>query len=335
VPVVSDSAGSSPSVLVTSRSFSSGDLDLRTELEAAGAEVVVQAADHDLEELRPSLARAFAWIAGASPITAAHLDAAPQLRLIARYGVGVDGVDLTAAVSRGITVTNTPGANTGAVADHTVGLILALLRQISAGDRQVRRGDWRVQRTRELRELTIGVLGVGRIGREVARRLACFHGTLIGYDPAVSDADLRAAGIRPVSPAELASESDLVSLHAPGERTIIDAAWLARAKPGLLLVNTARAALVDETALALALADGRIAGYAADTLTTESDDAQGSPLLDPSLADRTVFTPHSAAQTVVAVDNMGRAATDAVLAILQGRTPPNVVIAPDPAQRRR
>jgi D-3-phosphoglycerate dehydrogenase / 2-oxoglutarate reductase len=331
MPVVSDSAGSSPSVLVTSRSFSSGDLDLRAELEAAGAEVIIGAADHDLEKLRVGLARASAWIAGASPITTAHLDAAPQLRLIARYGVGVDAVDLAAAAARAITVTNTPGANTGAVADQTLALMLALLRQVIAGDQRVRAGEWRVQRSRELHELTVGILGAGRIGRQVARRLAGFGSRLLAHDPWLSDAELSGAGMQSVSLAELASRSDIVSLHAPGDNTIIDAAWLAAARPGMLLVNTARAALVDEWAVAAALADGRLAGYAADVLTTESNPSQLSPLLDPSLADRTLFTPHSAAHTVAAVDSMGRAATDAVLAFLQGRRPRNVVIAPQPA----
>jgi len=110
--------GTSPVVLVTSRSFSSGDVDARGQLEAVGARVVTGTPDHDLDTLRPMLSTAVAWIAGTGPVTAAHLDAAPQLRLVARYGVGVDAVDLAAAARHDVVVTNTPGANSGAVADH-------------------------------------------------------------------------------------------------------------------------------------------------------------------------------------------------------------------------
>jgi len=116
-------------VLVTSRSFSSGDLDAAGELTAAGCQVVTGPADHDLDALVPLLASASAWIAGTGPVTAAHLDAAPRLRLVARYGVGVDAVDLAAAAERRVMVTNTPGANTDAVADHTIALMLIELSQ--------------------------------------------------------------------------------------------------------------------------------------------------------------------------------------------------------------
>ena len=149
-------------VLVTSRSFSSGDLDLAGELTEAGCEIVTGPSDHDLEMLRPLLASATAWVAGAGPVTADHLDAAPKLQIVARYGVGVEAVDLAAAAERGILVTNTPGANSGAVADHAVALILAALRDVAAGDRGVRAGRWAVRRTRQLGQLTVGIVGLGR-----------------------------------------------------------------------------------------------------------------------------------------------------------------------------
>lgn len=318
----------SPTVLVTSRSFSSGDLDLAGELDAAGARLVRGPSDHALEVLRPHLATVSAWIAGTGPVTPAHLAAAPRLQLIARYGVGVDAVDLTAAARQGVAVTNTPGANSGAVADHAVALMLALLRRVLTGDRRVRAGDWAGYRSRELAELTVGIVGVGRIGRAVAHRLAGFGCSLVGHDPVASGEALTAAGVEPVTWADLTRRSDLVTLHAPGDAMLIDAAWLATTRPGALLVNTARAGLVDEAAVADALISGRLGGYATDTLSAELSGGPPSPLLDPGLADRTVFTPHWAGHTIGAVDAMGRGATDAVLALLRGEVPAHRVVAP-------
>ncbi|UKY54177.1 NAD(P)-dependent oxidoreductase [Streptomyces inhibens] len=316
-----------PTVLVTSRSFSSGDLDARGALESAGARVITGPAHHAVDALRPLLAHATAWIAGTGPITADHLDAAPHLRLIARYGVGVDAVDFAAAARRSILVTNTPGANSGAVADHALALMLAALRNVTRGDQRVRAGDWSVNRARELGRLTVGIIGAGRIGRGVAARLAGFGSTVLGHDPWVLDSDLRAAGIEPASLNGIADRCDIVSLHAPGEQPLIDAAWLAAARPGLILVNTARAGLVDEAALAKALDEGKVRVYASDTLSSEAGEAT-SPLLTEALADRTIFTPHSAAQTVEAVDSMSLGTVSAVLAVLRGDAPANIVPLP-------
>ena len=321
---------SSPVVLVTSRSFSSGDLDLVAELAAAGCEVQTAPPDHDLSTLRPLLVRATAWIAGTGPVSAEHLDAAPHLRLVARYGVGVDAVDLAAAAARDVLVTNTPGANAGAVADHALALMLAALRDLAAGDRAVRAGSWAVRRTRELGALTVGVVGLGRIGRGVAARLRGFGSTVLGHDPWVEAAAVANLGVRPVGLDELVAQSDVVTLHLPGDRVLVDARLLALARPDAILVNTARAQLVDEQAVADALRAGRLRAYAADVLGDESGPATSrgmltSPLLAADLVDRTLFTPHAGAQTVQAVDAMGRGAVDAVLAVLQGRQPATLV----------
>jgi D-3-phosphoglycerate dehydrogenase len=311
-------------ILATSRSFSSGSRDLLGELAAAGHDVTIGTPTHDLDELGPALHDAVAWVAGTGPVTAAHLDAAPNLRVVARYGVGFEAVDLAAAAERGIIVTNTPGANSGAVADHAVGLMLAVLRGIPEGDRRVRAGDWSVFRGRELGALTVGIVGFGRIGQGVARRLSGFGTRVVAHDPWLGEDAIRAAGAEPMGAAAMAAGCDLVTLHAPGGTVIVDAGWLASARPGLVLVNTARPDLLDEDALAEALRDGRVAGFAADTL---SGDTAGtpSPLLDSDLADRVVVTPHFGAQTVEAVDGMGSIAVANVLAVLSGATPPNPV----------
>ncbi len=316
-----------PTVLVTSRSFSTGDLDLRAELESAGLRVVVAGPSHDLDELGPILPEVEAWIAGAGPITDEHLSAAPRLQVIARYGVGVDAVELPAAAAHGVRVTNTPGANSEAVADHTIALLLASLRRVTAGDRSVRAGDWTVSRTRDVSSLVVGIFGLGRIGLAVARRLSGFGGVVIGHDPWVSAEVAAAANIQVVDPAELCSRSDVITLHLPGDQPLVDADWLAGVRRGLLLVNTARATLVDELALAGALRDGTVAAYAADILSGEGE-GESSPLLAPDLIDRTIFTPHSAAQTVQAVDRMGRGAAASVLAVLRGEVPTNLVPTP-------
>ncbi|MBC6463207.1 2-hydroxyacid dehydrogenase, partial [Actinomadura sp. HBU206391] len=223
-----------------------------------------------------------------------------------------------------VTVTNTPGANSDAVADHAIGLLLAALRGIVAGDRGVRAGDWSVRRGRELGSLTLGVVGFGRIGQAVARRLAGFGTEVLAHDPYLRHYDAEALGVRPASLEELAARCDAVSLHAPGGSRVVDAPWLERARPGLVVVNTARADLVDEAAVATALRSGRLGGYAADTLTSEGTAAE-SPLLADDLAQRVVITPHIGAQTVEAVDRMGSAATADVLAVLCGAAPAHPV----------
>jgi D-3-phosphoglycerate dehydrogenase len=321
---------SEETVLVTSRSFGSGQVPVEQRLSAAGLRVVRGSTVHELSELRPHLADAVGWIAGTAPVTANHLDAAPRLRVLARYGVGVDNVDLAAASARGVVVTNTPAANSDAVADLAVALLLAALRGLPAGDRAVRAGSWQVRRGRELGLLTLGVLGLGRIGQGVARRVRGFGTTVLGHDPFLDPARFTELGVRPVESGELARTCDAVTLHAPGGRLLVDRAWLAQAKPGLLLVNTARADLVDEQAVADALRSGRLAAYAADTLTTESGH-DSSPLLAPDLADRVVLTPHLGAQTTEAVDRMGATAAGCVLDVLAGRTPEHPV--PLPAVR--
>ena len=318
---------SAPLVLVTSRSFSTGSDDLIGRLNQAGARVVRGAIDHDLNTIRPDLEHAVAWIAGTAPVTAQHFAAAPKLRLIARYGVGVDNVDRDAAARTGVSLTNTPGANSDAVAEHALALLLAALRRIVSGDRSVRAQDWAVLRTKEMRNVQVGIVGFGRIGRALTSRLLPFGTRVLAYDPVVPAADIIAAGAEPAELHSLPARCDVVSLHAPGGKLIIDAHWLRAATPELILLNTARAALVDEAAVAAALNEHRIRCYAADDLGSGHGDVS-SPLLAAPLADRVIVTPHSAAQTVEAVDNMGSASTTAVLAVLAGTTPANVIAPP-------
>jgi D-3-phosphoglycerate dehydrogenase len=321
-------------VLVTSRSFSSGRADVTARLLASGHRVVRGPSDHDLEAIRPLLAGAVAWIAGTGPVTAAHLDAAPELRVIARYGVGVEAVDLAAARDRGIVVTNTPGANSDAVADHTVGLMLAAVRGIASGDRRVRAGDWSTTRGREIGDLSIGIAGFGRIGQGVARRLSGFGPRLLVADPYVPEETIASFGASPRSLDQLASTCDLVTLHAPGGQTVVSAGWLGRARQGITIVNTARADLVDEVAIAGAMRDGIVVAYAADTIAGDTG-AHDSPLLAPDLADRVTITPHLGAQTVEAIDNMGTFAVDDVIAVLGGFPPEHPVTVPPPAPSRK
>ncbi|MTV27087.1 phosphoglycerate dehydrogenase [Nitriliruptoraceae bacterium ZYF776] len=312
---------SAGTVVVSSRSFGSGDDDPTADVEAAGHEVVRIDPAHDLDTVAASLADAVGWIAGTGPVTADHLAVAPHLRVVARYGVGVDAVDLAAATGRGVVVTNTPGANADAVADHTIGLMLAVLREVVAGDAAVRAGDWSRRRGRELGACTVGIVGFGAVGRAVARRLAGFGSDVLVHDPYLDD--VGDAAVRPVDLPTLLAEADVVSLHAPGgSRPLVDADALAAMRPDAVLVNVARASLVDEVAVADALAAGRLGGHASDVVAAEH--GASSPLLD---APRTVLTPHVAGQTVQAIDRMGRAATDDLLRVLAGQPPRHPVVA--------
>ncbi len=321
--MTSSMAEQRPSVVVTSRSFGSGDADPVGLLEEAGLEVVRADSGHDRDALSGPLAEAVAWIAGTAPIKSCHLDIAPRLKIVARYGAGTDSVDVAAASERDIVVTNTPGANTEAVADHAIGLMLAALRHVVDGDRAVRQGEHPSLRGRELGSLIIGLVGFGNIGRALTRRLKDGFGSrVLVHDPYVSPEQIEAAGVESVGElSDLVSAVDLLSLHLPGgEGTLIDGALLGRIQPGTVLINTARGDLLDEEAVADALADGRLGAAAVDVLASEP--ATESPLLD---APNTIITPHISAQTTEAIDRMGMGAAEEVVRVVSGEKPHNQV----------
>lgn len=314
--------------LVTSRSFSSGDLDLVRPLEATGLEVVRAGTEHEIDELAALLPDTVAWIAGTGTVSTAHLALAPRLQVVARYGVGVDAVDLAAATVAGVQVTHTPGANSVAVAEHTVALLLCALRSVAAADAQVREGDWSVSRGRQLSGALAGIVGFGRIGRGTARRLNGLGCTVVVHDPYVEDSEIETAGCRALSLEQMCATCQVVVLHTPGGSTVVDPDWTAACLRGQVVVNTARADLVDEGAVADALRAGALGAFAADTLRTESRTSTDSPLLAPDLRGRVTVTPHLGAQTTEAIDQMGAMAVTDVLAVLAGWAPRHPVPAP-------
>jgi len=306
-------------VLVTTRSFGTGDVDPGARLRAAGLEVVAGDPGHDPAALAEPLARAVGWIAGTGPVAAEQLELAPRLRVLARFGTGTDAVDLAAAAARGVVVARTPGANAESVADHAVALMLAALRHVVAADRAVRGGDWRAPAPgRELGALTVGLVGYGAVGRGVARRVSAGFGSrVLAHDPYLDAAEGAELTDLPV----LVAASDVVSLHLPGgDEPLVDAALLERFKPGAVLVNTARGTLLDEAAVARALAAGHLGAAVVDVLAAEP--ATSSPLL---AAPNVTVTPHLSAQTTQAIDRMGVESAAEVLRVLRGEPPRNPV----------
>ena len=231
-----------------------------------------------------------------APITAEVLDALPDVRLVVRYGVGVDNVDVAAATERGVWVANVPDYGTSEVADHAVALALTLLRGIPALSASVRGGEWEYRVARPLRRLStlrFGVIGCGAIGSVAGQRAAAFGMDVVGVDVDDRRPDPDGA-IRRVSLDELVATSDVVSLHlalTPATAHLVDDAFLRRVRPGLVLVNTARGGLVDGAALLAALDDGRVGGAGLDVLEAEPPDETGRRL---AAHDRVIVTPHAA-----------------------------------------
>lgn len=304
-----------PLVLVTSRSFGSGREDPESVLTAAGLRVVRGDPAHDLADLAAPLATAAGWLAGAAPVRAAHLEAAPGLRLLARYGTGVDSVDLAAAHARGIIVSNTPGANAEAVADHTLALMLAGVRHLVEADRAVRAGRPLRLVGREIASLTVGLIGLGNVGQAVARRLRALGATVLGTDPACDPRAVARLGVDQCGLDELVAGCDVISLHCPGGGPpVLDRDLLATVRPGAVIVNTSRPDVIDEPALAELLRTGQI-GAAALDVTGGPD----SPLYD---TPGTVLTPHIAGHTVEAIDRMGMTAAAELVRVLVDGQPP-------------
>src|SRR5579863_1720873 len=233
------------------------------------------------------------------------MEHAPKLRVIGRAGVGVDNIDAEAATRRGIVVMNTPGANAVAVAELTIGLMLALARKVPAANSSMHAGKWEKKSLQgaELRGKTLGIVGLGRVGLEVARRARGFGLEIIGSDPFVSAAVARENGIRLVGVEELFATSDYITLHVgltPQTNGIVNAKNIAAMKKGVRIVNCARGELVEDAALASALKSGQVGGAALDVFVEEPP--RSSPYIG---MDNVILTPHIAGSTAEAQEAVG------------------------------
>jgi phosphoglycerate dehydrogenase-like enzyme len=301
-------------VLVTWPDYDMDDPRLGRALLDAGLEVRLEPkrGARTPEQLAALLDGVVGAIVSTDPFTADVLDRAPALRVISRVGVGYDSIDVEAASARGVQIATTPGGNEQVVADHTVGLMLALLRRIPELERDLRGGGW--NRTgrylpRQLSGATVGLVGCGAIGRLVSARLAGFGVELLIHDPVLG------GDSTPLD--ELLARSTVVSLHCPllpSTRHLINADTLRQMRPDAVLINAARGPIVDEQALVDALGEGVIAGAAIDVFEVEPPGA--SPLL---AMDNVVVSPHIAGLSTVSVAEMTRRATRAVLDVVAGR----------------
>lgn len=255
--------------------------------------------------------------------------AAPRLSVVGVASVGIDRIDVDAATRAGVMVVNAPTGNTIAAAEHTMALMLSLLRRIPEADASVRRGEWERGRYtgRELRGKTLGIIGLGKIGKAVARRAAAFEVRVVANDPYLTEEQASEAGARLVGLAELLHRSDVITVHTPlnaETRGLLSRAQLEATKPGAFVLNVARGGIVDEQALADALASGHVAGAAVDVYSAEPM-APDNPL---AAAPNLVLTPHLGASTAEAQDRVGLEMAEQLVMALAGVTPPYAVNAP-------
>jgi D-3-phosphoglycerate dehydrogenase len=309
-------------ILVTPTSYGKNDPRLKTELEEQAGVVVYNPTGKPLTSAQVAglLPGVDGYIAGLDVIDRAALEKADRLKVIARYGVGVDSVDLAAARERGIIVTNTPGANSVSVAELALGLMLALARQIPEADQAVRQGKWPRYSGVSLEGKTIGILGLGAIGKQLVRRLSGFDCTILAYDPFADAAFAEQNHVQLKTMDEVVAESDFVSLHLPllpETRGLVNAGFLANMKKGSFLINTSRGEAVDEQALYDALQRGHLRGAGLDAFAVEPPDPD-HPLLH---LPQVIATPHLGAQTDGATTNMGVLAMQDCLAVLRGEEP--------------
>lgn len=309
-------------VLVTIPWFKNRPAPELERLRAAGCEVLInrQERAYNQAELIEVIPEISATIAGSEPYNEKTLAAAGSLKVIARVGVGYDMIDVAAATRHDVPVAMAFGTNHEAVADHAFALLAAICNQLPIYHQQIQDGQWGARFHRSLWQGTVGIIGLGRIGRALARRCAGFDMRILANDIA-PDADYAAAnGIEMVDLDTLLEEADFVSVnapHTPLTDKMINAERLAKMKPRAYLVNTARGSLVDEVALIDALREKRIAAAGLDVVATEPL-PDGSPLRD---LDNVLLTPHCAGVSDKAVTLMLDRCIDSVLAIKDGRKP--------------
>lgn len=308
-------------VLIGSRSFGQAFPEHIEQLEAAGCEVVPnsQGRAYREAELLDALPGMDAIITGTDELTGKVIRAAPELKTIAKHGVGLETIDLEAAREEGIVVSATPGAIHDSVADLTMALLLAVARKVVPAHLTTRSGGWEPQFGFELRGKVLGIVGLGRIGKAVCKRAQAFGMSVIAADPYPDEAFATAHDVTFVSLETLIQEADVVSLHAPAEEVdgaLVGQAELEQMKPSAVLINTARGKLVDEEVLAKALAEGRLAGAGIDTFVEEPP--SGSPLLQ---LENVVLTPHLGGRTIDGQRRMGEMVVENCLRALRGEKP--------------
>lgn len=322
-------------VVVTQRFFDDG---AQAYLRAHGCEVLITPlptgkADGDLshEALVAMLDGAAGWIVGHARVTRELLQALPDLQIISRRGVGYERVDLDAARDLGRVVTIAAGGNDASVADHVIGLMLSVGRRFRESQQRMLDGDWSILMGSDLCEKTVGVVGLGRIGKSVVKRLTGFDCKVLVQTPHADEEYARAAGVEYVDLPELLARSDYVTLHAPltpATRFMIDASAIETMKPGAILINTARGGLVEDAHLLDALRAGRLGGAGLDVFVSESDPAY-RPVSQALLAlPNVIGTPHAGASSREGLDRTNMVAARSVVAVLDGENPtPECVVA--------
>lgn len=288
---------------------------------------------HDLlpPELLPDLMNSYdaVIIRSAHRLSRDLLMGHPRLRVVARAGAGVDNVDLTAATESGIAVINAPGANAIAAAEHTFGLLLAVMRNIPDGNAHVRSGGWDRQAFigQQLHGKTLGIIGLGRVGREVARIARGFGMMLNGYDPYIQDDIFRIHGVtRSHDLDELLPKSSILTIHTPKNGPHLGRSELEKLPRGAIVINAARGGLIEENSLSELLKNGHLFGAGLDVFTDEPP-AQTLNLMKNA---HVVMTPHLGGSTHEALANVGVMTATGVIDALNGRTPPNIVNVPIP-----
>lgn len=314
-------------VAITDYSFP--DLAIETEiLTAAGHEVVAWKEKKTAAELPALVADADAVITQFAPVNADVIGSMQKARVIVRYGIGVDNVALDAAKARNIPVCNVPDYCIDEVADHTLAFLLAATRQVVTNSNLVHAGKWglatRLDQLKALKQMTVGVVGFGRIGREVVARLKAFKCRVMVHDPIAKSSEITAAGAESVTLRELLSQSDAITLHCPSTadtRGMLSSESLAITRKGVIVINLARGDLVDPTALTNALQSGHVSAAALDVFNPEPIPAD-HPILK---MDNVILASHIASVSVPAVRKLRETAAQLAVLALKGEKLPNVV----------
>ncbi|MDD5017731.1 MAG: phosphoglycerate dehydrogenase [Eubacteriales bacterium] len=293
-------------------------------LKAYGCKIIENHYDRDytVRELQTIMPDVEGVIADSEKWCEETLTAAPKLKVIARFGTGMDSVDVEAAKRHGVIVTNCPGLNANTVAEQAIALIFCALRKIPELDADTKRGGWSRVMFHELCGKTVGIMGFGAIGQKVAEKLQGFNCNIITFDKFPNFDRAKTLGVSMMSFEEVAQKSDVISLHMPllpDTRHIINAESLRLFKDGVLIVNTARGALVDEGALAGALRNGKVSMFAADVFEQEPP-AKDVPLF---LCRNYICTPHIAGETFENREKTGAATAAVLIDVFEGREPPN------------